>query len=89
MRCSGLLNRYYWDGIYRHRTVFSVLHLSRPSNRSTWGQWLLSKVVLQGRLAKKRISNASMADFFKREPAVSRVWLFLEVALLYCYWLLV
>ncbi|CAE7198522.1 KCNB2 [Symbiodinium sp. CCMP2592] len=30
------------------------------------------------RLAKKRISNASMADFFKREPAVSRVWLFLE-----------
>ncbi|CAE7213435.1 Potassium voltage-gated channel subfamily B member 2 [Symbiodinium microadriaticum] len=32
----------------------------------------------EGRLAKKRISNASMADFFKREPAVSRVWLFLE-----------
>jgi len=30
------------------------------------------------RLKQKRVSNASMADFFKREPAVSRVWLFLE-----------
>ncbi|CAE7202354.1 KCNB2 [Symbiodinium pilosum] len=30
------------------------------------------------RLRQKRVSNASMADFFKREPAVSRVWLFLE-----------
>ena len=32
----------------------------------------------QGRLTMKRPSNASISLFFRREPAVSRIWLFLQ-----------
>lgn len=34
--------------------------------------------MLNSRLTNKRPSNVSLSAFFKREPAVSRVWLFLE-----------
>lgn len=71
-----------------HRpSVNSALNSSRradsessfeSSSDSDGGLYPDGHIPSHSRLAKKRISNASMADFFKREPAVSRVWLFLE-----------